>query len=72
MALVTTTLGKIKGRQTRTKQGKAIFSFKGIPYAEPPIGPLRFASPKPVKPWNKIMNLSGKKESPMRDEADPQ
>ncbi len=25
--------------------------FRGIPYAEPPIGPLRFAASVPVEPW---------------------
>jgi len=27
-------------------------SFKGIPYAAPPVGPLRFALPQPVVPWS--------------------
>jgi para-nitrobenzyl esterase len=27
-------------------------SFKGIPYAAPPVGSLRFALPKPVVPWS--------------------
>jgi para-nitrobenzyl esterase len=26
--------------------------FKGIPYAAPPTGPLRFALPQPVAPWS--------------------
>lgn len=65
MAIVLTSLGKIKGRITQTKQEKPIFSFRGIPYAEPPVGNLRFAAPQPVKPWNKILNLSGKRESPI-------
>ena len=26
--------------------------FKGIPYAAPPTGPLRFALPQPVSPWS--------------------
>ena len=65
MAIVLTSLGKIKGRITHTKQDKSIFSFRGIPYAEPPVGNLRFAAPQPVKPWNKILNLSGKRESPI-------
>src|SRR6185503_16776620 len=25
--------------------------FKGIPYAAPPVGPLRSALPRPVAPW---------------------
>ena len=35
---VSTSLGKIKGRLTRSRQNKTIYSFKSIPYAEPPIG----------------------------------
>ena len=26
-------------------------AFKGIPYAQPPIGPLRWKPPQPVRPW---------------------
>ncbi|XP_028167025.1 venom carboxylesterase-6-like [Ostrinia furnacalis] len=33
-----------------TGQG-SYYSFKGIPYAEPPVGNLRFKDPRPVKPW---------------------
>ena len=28
-----------------------IFSFKGIPYAKPPIGLLRWRMPEPLEPW---------------------
>ena len=32
--------------------------FRGIPYAEPPIGPLRFAAPVPRTPWQGTLDAS--------------
>lgn len=34
------------------------YSFKGIRYAEPPIGDLRFKAPIPVKGWEGIQNAT--------------
>lgn len=28
--------------------------FRGIPYAEPPVGPLRLRSPRPAQPWEGV------------------
>jgi para-nitrobenzyl esterase len=33
--------------------------FKGIPYAEPPVGDLRWREPRPVKPWNGVREATG-------------
>jgi len=38
------------GRLTGLRMG-GVESFKGIPYAKPPIGPLRWRFPEPALPW---------------------
>ena len=40
-----------------------VIQFLGIPYAEPPIGSLRFKDPKPIQPWEDL--LDAKKFGPI-------
>ena len=47
--VVETTAGKIRGYSN-----DGIYTFKGVPYAEPPTGALRFMPPAKVKPWTGI------------------
>uniref|UniRef100_A0A1I8NSN8 Carboxylic ester hydrolase n=1 Tax=Stomoxys calcitrans TaxID=35570 RepID=A0A1I8NSN8_STOCA len=48
---VDTALGIIKGIRMETRLGNKFWSFRGIRYAEAPVGELRFQNPQPVRPW---------------------
>uniref|UniRef100_A0A1B0G120 Carboxylic ester hydrolase n=1 Tax=Glossina morsitans morsitans TaxID=37546 RepID=A0A1B0G120_GLOMM len=48
---VNTDLGKIKGLEMTSRLGEKFWSFRGIPYAQPPIGDLRFQPPQPYNAW---------------------
>ena len=50
--------GQIKGVETATK---GVVVYKGIPFAAPPVGKLRWREPQPVVPWKgvKIANAYG-------------
>ena len=47
--VVRTAAGQVRGR---AEDGVAV--FRGIPFAQPPVGDLRFAAPRPVRPWDGV------------------
>jgi para-nitrobenzyl esterase len=47
--VVRTTAGLVRGR---AEDGVAV--FRGIPFAQPPVGDLRFAAPRPAGPWDGV------------------
>jgi para-nitrobenzyl esterase len=49
--VLTVTGGKIQGVASATK---GVTVYKGIPYAAPPTGELRWKAPQPVIPWNGV------------------
>ena len=52
--LVQTEAGAVQGQVVgRTLQ------FTGIPYAQPPLGDLRWCAPQPLQPWKSTLRLGG-------------
>ncbi|KAH6923380.1 hypothetical protein HPB50_000777 [Hyalomma asiaticum] len=49
--IVDTALGKIRGLKKSVANGN-VYAFTGIPFAEPPVGELRYRKPKPRRTWN--------------------
>ncbi len=37
------TLGQVRGSQMTSEAGRSFYAFRGIPYAKPPVGELRFS-----------------------------
>jgi len=49
--LADTTSGRLKGQLNG-----GVASYLGVPYAQAPVGPLRFQSPRPFKPTADVLN----------------
>ena len=53
-SIISTKSGKILGKRVLNSNSKTHLEFLGIPYAEAPIGKLRFKTPVPVEPWSDV------------------
>ncbi|GAA4771949.1 carboxylesterase/lipase family protein [Microbacterium gilvum] len=59
--LVTTTAGEVRGID---RGGSA--AFLGIPFAQPPVGALRFRAPVPPEPWEGVRDATVYGATPQR------
>jgi para-nitrobenzyl esterase len=63
LRIVNTSNGPVSG--TSDASG-AISIYKGIPFAAPPVGDLRWKAPQPVKPWTQVKACIAFGPSPMQ------
>jgi para-nitrobenzyl esterase len=54
--VVRTASGLVRGRRVAEQHGVA--AFRGIPFAQPPVGDLRFAAPRPAQPWDGVRDAA--------------
>ncbi|KAI6179542.1 Carboxylic ester hydrolase [Aphelenchoides besseyi] len=52
--VVKTQIGDVQGKTFDFGNGRVASSYLGIPYAQPPIGDLRFKKPLPAKKWTGV------------------
>lgn len=52
--LADTTRGPVRGE----RRADGTYRFLGIPYAQPPVGELRFAAPVPPEPWTEPLDAT--------------
>ncbi|GJQ67385.1 hypothetical protein Trydic_g8268 [Trypoxylus dichotomus] len=53
-----TKFGEVRGTVLKSREGRLFAAFRGIPYAQPPVGNLRFQPPKEVDKWKGIRNAT--------------
>jgi para-nitrobenzyl esterase len=68
-ALAQISTAKVTGGVVEGIAKDGIASFKGVPFAAPPVGELRWKSPQPVKPWDGVKKVYEFAPGPMQDTA---
>ncbi|GLG99963.1 Acetylcholinesterase, partial [Gryllus bimaculatus] len=56
--VVQTTRGRVRGATITAPSGKLMDAWLGIPYAQKPVGQLRFRHPRPVERWEGVLNAT--------------
>src|SRR5690606_9221547 len=59
--------GRVRGRRRGIPRSDVrSAAFLGIPFAQPPVGALRFAAPEPVQPWEGVRDATAYGPTPQR------
>ena len=53
--IVSTLSGRVRGMTSQAATGKQVDVWNSIPFAQPPIGDLRFRHPKPMDSWGDVV-----------------
>nr|AHJ81344.1 carboxylesterase [Locusta migratoria] len=56
--MVRTRQGAVRGTAKQSYHGRHFLAFYNIPFAQPPVGPLRFRSPQPPDAWPHIRDAT--------------
>ena len=59
--IVNTTLGRLQGTED-----DGCFVFRGVPFAQPPVGDLRWRPPEPLQPWSDVRDATAFSASAMQ------
>lgn len=53
--MIQTKLGGLRGQYVSVKGKETVVqAYLGVPFAKPPVGPLRLAPPQPVEGWEGV------------------
>jgi len=66
--IITTANGKIQGT---ANADHSVLIFKGIPFAAPPVGDLRWKAPRPVQNWQGVKQCTDFSASPIQNKPQP-
>ncbi|XP_076205237.1 fatty acyl-CoA hydrolase precursor, medium chain isoform X1 [Aptenodytes patagonicus] len=56
---VVTKYGRVQGHQFKVDAAeRSVNVFLGLPFAKPPVGPLRFSEPQPPEPWKGVRDAT--------------
>ncbi|XP_010291995.1 PREDICTED: liver carboxylesterase 1 [Phaethon lepturus] len=70
---VVTKYGSVRGYQFRVDAAeRSVNVFLGLPFAKPPVGPLRFSEPQPPEPWKGVRDATSYPPMCLQDKVEGQ